>query len=222
LGSPVQRPLLARIHRGGRAVLSGPERRMTCWAPTASMIAMCSGPGARDGCWVGGYRPRRRWGRSCGRSPSGMSVSLTIEIRHALEVHPYGPTFRSLFIAADSWLCAATMIAEIGDCRERYPAYRARRRRWPSPRRRRIGQKPNTRNSAGPATTDYAKRSAPSPTQAAATTHGRLIFMTAPDRAVPVTPTPPASSVVPGARSSGASGTTTPPTTLTNTPPFNA
>ena len=50
---------------------------------------------------------------------------LTIEIRHALEAHPDGPTFRSLFIAADSWLCAATMLAEIGDCRERYPTYRA-------------------------------------------------------------------------------------------------
>ncbi len=50
---------------------------------------------------------------------------LTIEIRHALDEHPDGPTFRSLFIAADSWLCAATMIAEIGDCRERYPTYRA-------------------------------------------------------------------------------------------------
>ena len=34
-------------------------------------------------------------------------------------------TFRSLFIAPDSWLCAATMLAEIGDCRERYPSYRA-------------------------------------------------------------------------------------------------
>jgi transposase len=50
---------------------------------------------------------------------------LTIEIRHALETHPDGQTFRSLFIAADSWLCAATMLAEIGDCRERYPSYRA-------------------------------------------------------------------------------------------------
>jgi transposase len=50
---------------------------------------------------------------------------LTIQIRHALEEHPDGPTFRSLFIAADSWLCAATMLAEIGDCRERYPTYRA-------------------------------------------------------------------------------------------------
>jgi transposase len=50
---------------------------------------------------------------------------LTIEIRHALEAHPDGQTFRSLFIAKDSWLCAATMLAEIGDCRERYPTYRA-------------------------------------------------------------------------------------------------
>jgi transposase len=50
---------------------------------------------------------------------------LTIEIRRALDRHPDGRTFRSLFIAPDSWLCAATMIAEIGDCRERYPTYRA-------------------------------------------------------------------------------------------------
>ncbi|MGZ6725616.1 MAG: IS110 family RNA-guided transposase [Solirubrobacteraceae bacterium] len=50
---------------------------------------------------------------------------LTIEIRHALNAHPDGQTFRSLFKAADSFLCAATMLAEIGDCRERYPSYRA-------------------------------------------------------------------------------------------------
>ena len=50
---------------------------------------------------------------------------LNIEIRHALEAHPDGDTFRSLFIAQDSWLCAASMLAEIGDCRQRYPTYRA-------------------------------------------------------------------------------------------------
>ena len=50
---------------------------------------------------------------------------LTIEIRHQLDEHPDGRTFRSLFIAQDSWLCAATMLAEIGDRRERYPSYRA-------------------------------------------------------------------------------------------------
>ena len=31
---------------------------------------------------------------------------LTIEIRHALDEHPDGATFRSLVIAQDSWLCA--------------------------------------------------------------------------------------------------------------------
>jgi transposase len=50
---------------------------------------------------------------------------LTIEIRHALNAHPDGATFRSLFICKDAWLCAATMLAEIGDCRDRYPTYRA-------------------------------------------------------------------------------------------------
>lgn len=50
---------------------------------------------------------------------------LTVQIRKALDEHPDGATFRSLFIAADSWLCAATMLSEIGDCRERYPTYRA-------------------------------------------------------------------------------------------------
>jgi transposase len=50
---------------------------------------------------------------------------LTIQIRHAINEHPDGQTFRSLFIDPDSWLCAATMAAEIGDCRQRYPSYRA-------------------------------------------------------------------------------------------------
>ena len=50
---------------------------------------------------------------------------LTIEIRHAHDAHPDAEIFQSLFIAKDSWLTAATMLAEIGDCRERYPSYRA-------------------------------------------------------------------------------------------------
>jgi hypothetical protein len=32
---------------------------------------------------------------------------LTIKIRRALDAHPDGATCRSLFIAHDSWLCAA-------------------------------------------------------------------------------------------------------------------
>jgi transposase len=49
---------------------------------------------------------------------------LTARIRQAVDDHPDGQTFGSLFIAPDSVLCAATMIAEMGDCRDRYPSYR--------------------------------------------------------------------------------------------------
>jgi transposase len=52
-------------------------------------------------------------------------TELTYEIRAALAEHPDGATFRSLFIDPHSFLCAATMLAEIGDSRERYPTYRA-------------------------------------------------------------------------------------------------
>jgi transposase len=52
-------------------------------------------------------------------------TELTNEIRAALQDHPNGRTFRSLFIDPKSVVCAATMLAEIGDSRERYPTYRA-------------------------------------------------------------------------------------------------
>jgi transposase len=52
------------------------------------------------------------------------AAKVTAQIRQAVDDHPDGATFRSLFIAPDSFLCAATMIAEIGDCRDRYPTYR--------------------------------------------------------------------------------------------------
>ena len=48
-------------------------------------------------------------------------TELTSEIREALNDHPDGETFRSLFKDPRSAVCAATMLAEIGDCRERYP-----------------------------------------------------------------------------------------------------
>jgi transposase len=145
---------------------------------------------------------------------------LTIEIRHALEAHPDRRTFRSLFIAPDSWLCAATMLAEIGDCRDRYPSYRTLAAD--------AGQcpvavesgKPNTPSSDGHATTASATPSTSSRTQAAATTPGRPTSMTAPAPDGQATRTPRASSAAPGARSSGASGTTTTPTTPNATPPL--
>jgi len=50
---------------------------------------------------------------------------LNRKIRAALHAHPDGPTFQSLFIDPNSVVTAATMLAEIGDSRERYPTYRA-------------------------------------------------------------------------------------------------
>jgi hypothetical protein len=147
---------------------------------------------------------------------------LTIEIRHAVEAHPDGKTFRSLFVDENSWLCAATMLAEIGDCRERYPATV---RSPPTPAKhpsRSSRENPSRPSSDGPATTASATRSTRSLTQAAVTTPGLPTSTPAPAPEAPATPTQHASSAAPGARSSGASGTTTTPTTPPGTPRDNA
>jgi transposase len=49
-------------------------------------------------------------------------AELTGEIRAALIDHADGATFRSLFRDPKTAICPATIIAEIGDCRDRYPA----------------------------------------------------------------------------------------------------
>jgi transposase len=46
---------------------------------------------------------------------------LTAEIGHAVRAHPDGHIFLSLFKNPDSVICAATLLAEIGDDRGRYP-----------------------------------------------------------------------------------------------------
>ena len=48
-------------------------------------------------------------------------AQLTSEIRGAIERHPDGPTFRSFFRDPKSVICAAGLLAEIGDNRTRYP-----------------------------------------------------------------------------------------------------
>jgi transposase len=48
-------------------------------------------------------------------------AELTSEIRAGLAEHVDGPTFRSLFIDPKSAVSAAAMLAEMGDCRDRYP-----------------------------------------------------------------------------------------------------
>jgi len=46
---------------------------------------------------------------------------LTSEIGHAIRTHPDGQIFLSFFKSPDSVICAATLLAEIGDSRARYP-----------------------------------------------------------------------------------------------------
>jgi transposase len=46
---------------------------------------------------------------------------LTSEIAHAVRAHPDGAIFVSLFRDPKSVVTAATLLAEIGDCRARYP-----------------------------------------------------------------------------------------------------
>jgi transposase len=46
---------------------------------------------------------------------------LEREIAEALDAHPDGQIFRSFFRTPGSVICAATLLAEIGDCRGRYP-----------------------------------------------------------------------------------------------------
>jgi transposase len=46
---------------------------------------------------------------------------LETEIADALDAHPDGPVFRSFFVSQSAVLCPATLLAEIGDSRGRYP-----------------------------------------------------------------------------------------------------
>jgi transposase len=48
-------------------------------------------------------------------------AQLTSEIRASLHDHPDGEIFRSLFRDPKTAICPATFIAEMGDCRPRYP-----------------------------------------------------------------------------------------------------
>jgi transposase len=55
--------------------------------------------------------------------PLGEQIRLlTSEIAHAVRAHPDGEIFLSLFRDPKSVVTAATLLAEIGDCRARYPS----------------------------------------------------------------------------------------------------
>ena len=50
---------------------------------------------------------------------------LESQIAEALDADPDGETFRSFFLTRTSMICAATLLAEIGDCHGRYPHHDA-------------------------------------------------------------------------------------------------
>jgi transposase len=52
---------------------------------------------------------------------AGQISKFDTQIARALAAHPDGEIFRSFFRSRDSVVCAATLLAEIGDCRARYP-----------------------------------------------------------------------------------------------------
>ena len=151
-------------------------------------------------------------------------AQLTSEIRAALHDHPDGDDLPlAVPRPQDRRSAPPRILAEIGDCRDRYPtkaalaadggqAARRRRIRQIQARPLPLGLRPPP-----PRRDRHPRRHQPPPQPL-----GRRHLRTAPAPAAAATPTPSASSAAPGAASSGASGTTTPPTTPPNTAPSSA
>jgi transposase len=144
---------------------------------------------------------------------------LDERIAETLALHHDAAVFTSLPRAGTNR--AALLLAEIGDCRARFPTTRP----WlPRP-----GSHPppgpaadaTTSPSGTAAIRSCARHSSTSPPTAARPTPGPPRSTSEPATAAPATPTRFASSPGPGAESSGAAGPTTPPTTPTDTAPYN-
>ena len=119
-----------------------------------------------------------------------------------------------------SVITAAELLAEIGDCRARYPTRDALAADAGQSRGRdRVRQTQGRRASAGRATSDCAPRSPRSPTAPATGTPGPPTSTPARSPAATTTPARSAPSAAPGAASSGAAGKTAPRTTPPATAP---
>jgi transposase len=142
---------------------------------------------------------------------------LERHIREQLELHPDAHIFTSL--PKGGIVRAATLLAEIGDARGRFPTDDALAAL--------AGVAPSTRHSASctpsrsgsRATRNCATPSSTSPTTAATPHPGPPTSTPEPESCA--IPTPSASSPEPGSASSGAAGKTAPPTTPTSTAATN-
>lgn len=146
---------------------------------------------------------------------------LEIEIADQLDTHPDGEIFRSFFRSRDSVICAATLLAEIGDCRVRYPhrdAIAAQAGQAP------VAVESGKRKTAKfrwACNNDSATRSRPLRTPTRRWIPGPLTATTQPEREDTTTAALYVPSVAHGAESSGAAGKPTPPTTPLDTPAYN-
>ena len=147
---------------------------------------------------------------------------LTIQIRHALNAHPDGRDVPFAVHRPGLVAVRREMLAEIGDCRDRYPTYRALAADG--------GQCPVAVESGKAKRAqfrwacDHRLRAAFDTLADASRRHNPWaadIYDRARDRGASH-PTPAGSSAAPGARSSGDSGKTTTPTTPSSTPRCNA
>jgi transposase len=130
-------------------------------------------------------------------------AALEAHIERAMTAHVDAPVFTSL--PRSGMVRAATLLAEIGDARGRYPSEDALAAA--------AGVSPSTRASGTAATAGSGKRSSTSPTAAAAAAPGPNPSMTAHAPEAPGILTPSASWPGPGCGSSGAAGPITSPTT---------
>src|SRR5438874_8032894 len=90
--------------------------------PTALMAKLRSAPRARIGELELAARRQLVLGFvQVIRTLNAQIKQLEAEIRVQVRAHPDGPIFLSLFKSPNSVITAAELLAEIGDCRERYP-----------------------------------------------------------------------------------------------------
>ncbi|HWJ49649.1 MAG TPA: transposase [Solirubrobacteraceae bacterium] len=153
---------------------------------------------------------------------NGQIKQLERQIATAMREHPDGAIFLSLFKKPSSVICAAELLAEIGDCRERYPPAT---RSLPTPARPPSRSSPANAKppaSAGPATGGCARRSSRWRTAPATTTPGPKASTPAPATAGTSTPARSAPSGAPGAGSCGAVGKTGCRTNRRATAPCNS
>ena len=87
------------------------------------LAKLCQAPEAR----VREHEPATRRALVLGlmamlKTLNGLIKALERQITTAIREHPDGPIFLSLFKSASSVVTAAELLAEIGDCRARYPS----------------------------------------------------------------------------------------------------